>query len=139
MGGQASPPVRIERLATGGDGVGRLEDGRTLFVPRSAPGDLIEISSLRLHKRFARGRIGRLVEAGAGRVTPLCAHYERDHCGGCQLQHLDTERQVAAKQSIIGEALRRLGKLEVADPVVEPAIKPFGYRTKVTLTRWPGG
>ena len=132
-------PVRIERLATGGDGVGRLEDGRTLFVPRSAPGDLIEISSLRLHKRFARGRIGRLVEAGAGRVTPLCAHYERDHCGGCQLQHLDTERQVAAKQSIIGEALRRLGKLEVADPVVEPAIKPFGYRTKVTLTRGPGG
>lgn len=139
VAGQASPPVRIDRLAAGGDGVGKLDDGRTLFVPRSAPGDLIEISGLRLHKRFARGRIGRLVEAGAGRVAPACVHYERDHCGGCQLQHLDAERQVAAKRSIIGESLRRLGKLDVPDPVVEPAALPFGYRTKVTLTRGPGG
>jgi 23S rRNA (uracil1939-C5)-methyltransferase len=134
-----TPTVRIDRLATGGDGVGKLEDGRTLFVPRSAPGDLIEVTGLKLHKRFARGRIGRLVEPGTGRVAPRCAHYDRDHCGGCQLQHLDAGPQVAAKQSIIGEALRRLGKLDVADPVVEPAAAPFGYRTKVTLTRGPGG
>ena len=133
------PTVRIDRLATGGDGVGKLEDGRTLFIPRTAPGDLVEVSGLRLHKRFARGRVGRLVEPGPGRVAPLCAHYERDHCGGCQLQHLDPRRQVEAKQSIIGEALRRLGKLDVADPVVEMAAEPFGYRTKVTLARGPGG
>jgi 23S rRNA (uracil1939-C5)-methyltransferase len=133
------PTVRIDRLATGGDGVGRLEDGRTLFIPRSAPGDLVEVTGLRIHKRFARGRVGRLVEEGAGRVAPVCAHYERDHCGGCQLQHLDARRQVEAKQNIIGEALRRLGKLDVADPVVEMAAEPFGYRTKVTLARGPGG
>lgn len=133
------PTVRIDRLATGGDGVGKLEDGRTLFVPRSAPGDLVEVSGLRLHKRFARGRVGRLVEEGPGRVAPLCVHYERDSCGGCQLQHLDPRRQVEAKSNIIGEALRRLGKLDVADPVVEMAAEPFGYRTKVTLTRGPGG
>jgi 23S rRNA (uracil1939-C5)-methyltransferase len=135
----APAPVRIDRLATGGDGVGRLEDGRTLFIPRSAPGDLVEVTGLRIHKRFARGRVGRLVEEGAGRVAPVCAHYERDHCGGCQLQHLDARRQVEAKQNIIGEALRRLGKLDVADPVVEMAAEPFGYRTKVTLARGPGG
>jgi 23S rRNA (uracil1939-C5)-methyltransferase len=132
-------PVRIERLAAGGDGIGKLDDGRTLFVPRTAPGDLIEVTDLRVHKRFARGRLGKVIEPGPGRVDPICRHYEREHCGGCQLQHLDAERQVAAKQSIIGEALRRLGKLDVADPVVEPAAHPFGYRTKVTLTRGPGG
>lgn len=134
-----TPTARIERLATGGDGVGKLEDGRTLFVPRTAPGDLVELTALRLHKRFARGRIGRLVEAGAGRVAPRCPHYDRDLCGGCQLQHLDAERQVAAKSSIIGESLRRLGKLDLPDPVVEAAVHPFGYRTKVTLTRGKGG
>jgi tRNA/tmRNA/rRNA uracil-C5-methylase (TrmA/RlmC/RlmD family) len=36
--------VRILRLAAGGDGVGRLEDGRTVFVPRTAPGDLVELA-----------------------------------------------------------------------------------------------
>ncbi len=37
--------VRILRLAAGGDGVGKLPDGRTVFVPRSAPGDLVEFAA----------------------------------------------------------------------------------------------
>lgn len=137
--GQATPPVRIDRLAAGGDGVGKLEDGRTVFVPRSAPGDLIEPADLRLHKRFGRARIGTLIEAGPGRVPPKCGHYDRDRCGGCQWQHLDLERQRAAKSAIVGDALRRLGKLDVADPEVVPADADFGYRTKMTLARGRDG
>ena len=135
----APAPIRIERLAAGGDGVGKLPDGRTVFVPRSAPGDLLELADLRLHKRFARAKIGTLVEAGPGRVTPRCAHYDRDRCGGCQWQHLDGARQRAAKSAIIGDALRRLGKLAVEDPDVVPADAEFGYRTKVTLARGRDG
>jgi 23S rRNA (uracil1939-C5)-methyltransferase len=108
-------------------------------VPRTAPGDLIEPADLRLHKRFARARIGRLIEAGAGRVTPKCGHYERDRCGGCQWQHLDEPHQRRAKSAIIGDALRRLGKLEVEDPEVVPAAQGFGYRTKITLARGKDG
>ena len=133
------PPVRIDRLAAGGDGVGKLADGRTLFVPRSAPGDLVELADLRLHKRFGRARIGRLLEPGAGRVTPSCVHYDRDRCGGCQWQHLEPARQRAAKSAIIGDALRRLGKLAVDDPEVEPSDAEFGYRTKITLARGRDG
>ena len=108
-------------------------------MPRSAPGDLIEPADLRLHKRFARAKIGALVEAGPGRVAPKCGHYDRDRCGGCQWQHLDLERQRAAKSAIIGDALRRLGKLDVADPEVVPADAEFEYRTKVTLARGRDG
>lgn len=135
----ASAPVRIERLAGGGDGVGKLDDGRTVFVPRTAAGDLVELTDVRMYKRFARGQVGRLVEAGPGRVEPRCAHYDRDRCGGCQLQHLELAVQVAAKRSFIGDALRRLGKLEVEDPEVVSGAAEFGYRTKVTLARGKGG
>ena len=131
--------VRIDRLAAGGDGVGRLPDGRTVFVPRGAPGDLVELADVRLHKRFARARIGATLEAGPGRVTPRCRHYERDRCGGCQWQHLDAPHQRAAKSAVIGDALRRLGKLEVADPEVVPSEVEFGYRTKITLARGKDG
>lgn len=134
-----SAPVRIERLAAGGDGVGRLDDGRALFVPRSAPGDLVELADLQLHKRFARGRIGRLLEAGPGRVAPTCGHYDRDRCGGCQWQHLDRESQRRAKSAIIGDALRRLGRLEVEDPEVAADDRGFHYRTKITLARGADG
>ena len=82
-GGTAVSAVRILRLAAGGDGVGRLEDGRTVFVPRTAPGDLVELTRVREHRRFARARVG----AGAG----ACAG-----AGG------------AALSSLRGRRLRRL-------------------------------
>jgi len=126
-------PIRILRLATGGDGVGRLEDGRTVFVPRTAPGDLVELAGLRLHKRFARARAGRLVEASSARVTPRCPHYARDECGGCQLQHLEPATQREARRGFVGEALRRLARRDTPDPTLVPAAEEFDYRTKITL------
>lgn len=131
--------VRIERIAAGGDGVGRLADGRTVFVPRAAPGDLVEVTDVRLHARFARAGIGRLVEAGPGRVEPRCRHYTRDDCGGCQLQHLGEETQRAARRTIVGDALRRLAKLELPDPALEPGLRSWGYRTRIALAVEPGG
>lgn len=132
-------PVRIRGIAAGGDGVGTLEDGRTVFVPRTAPGDRVELAGVRLQKRFARAAIGRVIEPGAGRVDPPCEHYQRDACGGCQLQHLDQATQQAARAEIVGSALRRLGRLEVPNPEVEAAPEAWGYRTRITLAVKSGG
>ena len=125
--------VRILRLAAGGDGIGRLADGRTVFVPRTAPGDLVELEGVREHRRFARARAGTLVERARERVEPRCPHYVRDECGGCQLQHLGIEAQRSARRGFVGDALRRLGRREVADPPIEPAARDYDYRTKITL------
>jgi 23S rRNA (uracil1939-C5)-methyltransferase len=128
-----SPPVRIVRLAAGGDGIGKLPDGRTVFVPRSAPGDLVELSDLREHRKFARARIGRVLEYSPFRAEPRCPHYVADECGGCQLQHLEEAAQRDARSSFVGDALRRLGKRQVTDPEIVPAQKSYDYRTKLTL------
>ena len=132
-------PVRILRLATGGDGVGRLEDGRTVFVPRSAPGDLVELTQVREHRRYARARVGRLLEPSPERVEPRCPHYVHDECGGCQLQHLGASAQRGARRTIVGDALRRIARLDRADPELVPAPEEFDYRTKITLTVDDGG
>jgi 23S rRNA (uracil1939-C5)-methyltransferase len=126
-------PVRILRLAAGGDGVAKLEDGRTVFVPRTAPGDLVELSAVREHKRFARARVGRLIEPGPQRAQPRCPHYLGDECGGCQMQHLDLDAQRAARRTFVGDALRRLAHLQVPDPDLVPAHQAYDYRTKLTL------
>lgn len=127
--------VRILRIAAGGDGVGKLSDGRTVFVPRTAPGDLVELGRVRHSKRFSRGRLARVVEPGPNRVVPSCPHYTRDECGGCQLQHLTAAAQLSAKQAIVGETLRRVGKVDVPDPSVMPAGRMWEYRAKITLAR----
>lgn len=125
--------VTIERLAAGGDGVGRLADGRVVFVPRTAPGDIVEVEVVLWKPRYARARLLAVASPGEGRVTPHCKHYVEDQCGGCQLQHLDLQTQLAVKRRIVGDALRRIGKLDIPDPDIVPAVDPWRYRTKLTL------
>ncbi|MGQ0702496.1 MAG: class I SAM-dependent RNA methyltransferase [Gemmatimonadales bacterium] len=126
--------VRIQAIAAGGDGVGTLADGRVVFIPRTAPGDLVELGAVRLTRTFARARLARLVEASPHRVAPPCPHYVADACGGCQLQHLNPETQREARRRLVGDALRRIGRLDVDDPPIEPSEAEFGYRAKITLT-----
>jgi 23S rRNA (uracil1939-C5)-methyltransferase len=134
-----APLVRIERLAAGGDGIGHLEDGRVVFVPRTAPGELVALRDLKPSRRFARARVATIVEPSPDRVEPRCAHYTADDCGGCQLQHVAVPMQRTARAAFVGDALRRLARLDVADPPLEPAEREFGYRTKLTLAAAPDG
>ena len=125
--------LRVASIAAGGAGVSRLPDGRAVFIPRSAPGDLVELGVVREHRNWAEADLARVIEPAPSRARPKCGHYVTDRCGGCQLQHLDEATQRSAKSSIVGEALRRIGRLDVADPEVEPAPLQWGYRHKITL------
>jgi len=139
----AATRLRVDTIAAGGDGVGR-SDGLAVFVPRTAPGDVVDVA-LDVRGRYARGSVVRLVEPSDLRVTPPCVHYTRDRCGGCQLQHLAYEAQLAAKRAIVREAVRRIGRRDVADVDVRPSPSPWRYRTKLTLAlrrrggRWVAG
>jgi 23S rRNA (uracil1939-C5)-methyltransferase len=123
--------LTIDRLAAGGEGVGRHE-GMAVFVPRTAPGDRVR-ARLELHRRFARGTVETLLQPSPERVNPPCDHYQVDRCGGCQLQHLAYDAQVSAKRAIVRDALVRIGKREVDAPVVEPSADQWRYRRKLTL------
>jgi 23S rRNA (uracil1939-C5)-methyltransferase len=136
--------VEIDSIAAGGDGVGRHE-GMVVFVPRSAPGDVLRVDAEQ-DGRLMRGRIGEIVRASTQRIDPPCVHYTRDKCGGCQIQHLEYDSgQLPAKSRIIGDALTRIGKQNVDAPAVAPSAKPWRYRTKLTLAlrrsgnRWFAG
>ena len=130
--------VRVESIAAGGDGVGRL-DGLVVFVPRTAPGELVDIR-LRQHGRMARGHLRRVVEPSPQRVLPRCRHYDGDRCGGCQLQHLSREAQLAAKQRIVQDAFGRIARRPVELPPIEPSPADWLYRSRLTLAlRWQQG
>lgn len=133
--------VSVTRIAAGGDGVARLSDGRVVFIPRTAPEDRVRMreGSLEGHRKFARAQVGEIVESGPARVEPPCPHYIHDHCGGCQLQHVGYEVQLAAKRAIIGDALRRIGKLDVQDPEIVEALEEWRYRAKISMAVKPVG
>ncbi len=130
--------ARIDSIAAGGAGVARV-DGLVVFTPRTAPGDLVEISYVK-RDRLGHGRLTRVVEPSADRVAPRCRHYDGDRCGGCQLQHLAAPAQREAKRRIVADALARIARRTVDVPPVIPSPVDWEYRNKLTLTmRWGGG
>jgi 23S rRNA (uracil1939-C5)-methyltransferase len=89
---------------------------------------------------MARGRLLRVTEPSTERVKPRCGHYDGDHCGGCQLQHLSIGSQLAAKQRIVQDAFSRIARRAVELPPIVPSPAEWEYRSRLTLAmRWQGG
>jgi 23S rRNA (uracil1939-C5)-methyltransferase len=124
--------VRVDALANGGEGVGRLPDGRAVFVAGALPGESVSIELVEDRPRWARARLVAVLEASTDRVEPPCA-WQRAGCGGCDLMHLRAGAQVAAKVRLAGEALERLGRLPGAVVEAGPVLPSFGVRTTVRL------
>lgn len=124
------PLVQIERLVFQGDGLGRLADGRVIFVPLTAPGDGVEVRLAAGRPDFARGEAAVLRTPSPLRVAPPCPVF--GSCGGCQWQHLQEDAQREWKREILRELLVRVGKLPdlPVDRVLGP-LDPFGYRARV--------
>lgn len=94
-----------------GEGVGRAE-GYTLFVAGALPGEKARVKVLKTKKQYGYAKLLDVVEASPDRVAPPCPIY--DKCGGCQLQHLSYDAQLACKRQHVVDALERIGKLRVA-------------------------
>jgi 23S rRNA (uracil1939-C5)-methyltransferase len=102
--------VTLDRWAYGGDAMGRLPDGRALFVPFSMPGEKVRVRLVEEKRGFARGELLEVVEPSPRRIEPRCKHYRE--CGGCHYQHLPYDLQLEAKTEILKDQLTRIGKLE---------------------------
>ncbi len=119
--------VKIRDLNHDGEGVGRLENLVT-FVPGALPGEEVKIEIVEQRKNYLRAQLIEITTTSPDRITPPCSYFYT--CGGCQLQHLAYQAQLAWKRSQVKAALFRIGKLEF--PVL-PTIgmaNPYRYRNK---------
>ena len=122
--------VFLEKLTYGGDAMGRLEDGRAIFVPFGLPGERVRVRLKEEKRGFARGKLVEVLEPSPQRITPRCIHFGL--CGGCHYQNLPYEEQLKAKADILRDQLTRIGRIEkppVRDTVASPS--PWNYRNHV--------
>jgi 23S rRNA (uracil1939-C5)-methyltransferase len=127
-----SQQVRIERLVAGGDALGRLSDGRVVFVPGALPDEVVDIEITHTKADFARGKLVQVVTESPHRIAPPCEHVARG-CGGCSWQHLASAAQVAAKVEIVREALRRNGKITDIEVNSGGRVSDRGARTTLRM------
>ena len=124
------PDVSLTTLSYGGDCLGRLPDGRVVFVPYGIPGERVSIEIVEDNKNFARGKLVKVLEPSPERVEPRCKHFGR--CGGCHFQHMKYDAQLRYKASVLNEQLTRVGKLvNLPTPEVIPSPNPFQYRNNI--------
>jgi tRNA/tmRNA/rRNA uracil-C5-methylase (TrmA/RlmC/RlmD family) len=127
---QYSSPVRLERPATGG-AVGRLDDGRVVFVRHGLPGELVRVAITESTSKFSRGDAVEVLEASPDRVVPPCRYAQPGGCGGCDLQDASPAGQISWKTSLVAEHLRRIAGVEYEFSVTQPASDPQGSRTRL--------
>lgn len=120
--------LHIEDIGTGGEGIGKA-DGFTFFVKDAIVGDVIEAKIMKLKKNYGYARLMKVLTPSKDRVEPKCPVARQ--CGGCQIQEMRYEAQLAFKQKMVQSNLERIGGL--SDFEMYPVIgmeTPYAYRNK---------
>jgi 23S rRNA (uracil1939-C5)-methyltransferase len=113
------------------EGEGIVRGGKTAFVAGALPGEQISFIRTKRHRQHDEGRLLEVITPAPERVTPRCAHF--GVCGGCALQHLTAEAQLAAKQAELRDNLERIARVLPEtwfDPIRSP---PWSYRRRARL------
>lgn len=131
--------ITIEGVAAEGKSFAKVklhdeDEGRiVVFIPYGAPGDVADIKIDRKKHSYAEGHIDRLITPSPMRIEPACSHF--GVCGGCKWQHLPYPQQLACKQQVVEDALKRIGKIDL--PEISPILgshEIFEYRNKMEYT-----
>ena len=133
---KAEKRITIEKMVTGGFGLGRIADGKIVLVPYVLPGEDVLLTVAKQRKSYLEAHLLQILQPSPSRIEPVCKYYRK--CGGCDFQHIEGHAQLAIKQEILNELLRRSGNLqhEKIEEVMEtPLASPllFGYRQRIRL------
>lgn len=123
-------PATIESLTQEGRGVAHI-NGKTTFISRALPGEVIKFVYTNRKKHFDEGDAITIEQPSPDRISPPCPHFEQ--CGACSMQHLSTEKQIEVKQQALFDQLQRIGKTQ-AQHHLPPLKGPvWGYRRRARL------
>ncbi|MEW6039855.1 MAG: 23S rRNA (uracil(1939)-C(5))-methyltransferase RlmD [Pseudomonadota bacterium] len=122
--------AHIESFAHDGRGIAHV-DGRVVFVDGALPGEDVTFVYTEIKRDYAAGRAEEIVTASPDRVPPRCRHFAL--CGGCSLQYLSEDAQIALKEDLLLEQFRRIGKVEPAAQFPPLRGPHWGYRSRARL------
>ncbi len=125
--------IKIEKIITGGKGLGYLKDGMAAMVPYVLPGEQVHIRQTKRFKGYIQAELVAVTHSSPFRQDPPCPWFTV--CGGCGMQHIEYEQQLQIKRDIALESLERAG-VRVTDITVHQTLaspSPYGYRSKIRL------
>ena len=123
--------LKIDSIAFGGAGVGRINDF-VVFVPFTLEGEVVKARVLKVKSNYAEAAPVEILSASPDRIQPRCPYFGQ--CGGCVYQHMPYEKQTELKTRQVREVYRQLtGNDMQAIEETCPSPKPYHYRTKIRM------
>ena len=119
---------KVIDLTHEGHGVVKLER-YPIFIPNALIDETIEYKVIKVKKNFAIGKLLDIKVQSNQRVEPPCVYYYK--CGGCQLQHLSYQAQLAMKKEQVINLFHRKANFE--NTIIHDTIgmeTPWRYRNK---------
>ena len=118
-------------------GVGHLENedgtpGKVVFVEGALPGEVVGFNTYKKKPTWEVATMGALFKESSQRMSPKCKYF--GICGGCSMQHLEPNAQVAMKQRVLEDNLGHIGKVK-PEMMMRPIYGPtWGYRYRARLS-----
>ena len=122
--------VDITSVGMDGEGVARV-DGVVVFVPATLVGEKAKVEIISVKKSFCFAKVIKLLVASPNRVTPLCKICFK--CGGCEMLHIDYQKQLEIKRLHVKNCLEKECKREFAVDETVASPKQVGYRNKIQV------
>ncbi|AHX74569.1 23S rRNA (uracil(1939)-C(5))-methyltransferase RlmD [Streptococcus agalactiae] len=124
-------PLKIKRMGINGEGIGFYKK-TLIFVPGALKGEEVfcQISSVR--RNFAEVKLLKINKKSKNRVDPACSIYKE--CGGCQIMHLQYDKQLEFKTDVIRQALMKFKPEGYENYEIRKTIgmsEPEHYRAKL--------
>ena len=121
----------IESLDMEARGVAR-RDGKVVFVHGALTGERVTATTTRSKASYEVARVDRVLRESSQRVIPPCPNF--GICGGCAMQHLAPDAQVAVKQRVLEDGFAHISKLK-PQRMLPPMLGPsWGYRYRARLS-----
>ena len=123
--------LKIEKLISSARGMG-YDNGRTVLVPDTLPGEEIEYRTVKERKGVIEGEVEEIIAPSPLRIPPLCPLYGK--CGGCDFQTVSPSSSAFLKEEIVKDNLLRLGGVETLPPFLPPVSgEAEGYRKRARI------
>ncbi|MDH5543724.1 MAG: 23S rRNA (uracil(1939)-C(5))-methyltransferase RlmD [Nitrospinota bacterium] len=122
--------LEITDITYGGAGVGKSGD-KAVFVHGVFPGDKISATLFKSKKKWGEAELDNLLVPSALRRKSPCPYF--DNCGGCPWMPLERKDQLAFKERILADQLKRIGGCEVKPAALHAPSPEFGYRARIQL------